>query len=431
MTIRFEKATMLKLLFEQVYCAATTEALSAHSCVLLEQVEHNLTVATTKEPNKAIVQRYHVHQDSDAGGEPGIVYLIDQTELKSKLGKLHKAGVGSLTLRVNRGTLNLLVDYAVTQTGEKERGRLAVRQYGGTLSDFGEVFEASNLIGKVLAKDFSNWVSLLQKFADFNEKPGSDIVGRTVFLDIQPDKILGVANHKASYMCYLGVTIPGSELVENKFAVEGRHMKRLIKLSLEAPVEIYLDQIDGEDWVTFQGDRGRVSLKCVDPEDRTLMNYALFGNDPRVKEESNRLVALQDLLTSVTLQLPDETELQQELVLVEQKPHLVILQASDVKGKERAFVHIDPSVISEEWAPVLINAQAFVSILRSFQSYFKFTNLASSALVLTQKSTQRASGNKSWLLAMQSFEEADALQLQSFVVVRHAEKVSDQLDVAE
>lgn len=427
--MRFTKALDFKKLFDQAY-SPTTELLTAHSCVLVEQPEHNVTQMTTLEPGKAIVQRRHIHTDPESGGEPGTQFLIDQAELNQKLARLIQAKVGSLLLRLNRGALTLIADYGISANKQAvERGRLTARQYGGAISDFKIPFEPTIKVTTINKVDFVHWVRLLRLFGQFNEKSGPEAGRRTVLLDFADDSLTGAASHKGAYMCYTCLKLSAQCAIASKLAIEGRHLKRLVSISDQADVDIYIDNVDGQDWVSFCSDLGRISVKADTPEKRFIQTYAVASQELDIVSE--RLVAVDELEIAANLQLPDAKSLQQDLLLGEKPPNLVLLQASNVKGTERAFVSINPTEEMEPWTTVLVNGVTLLDVIRTAKSYTSLRSLPSSNCLLSEKTLVRKSSTKAWLLFINPFEQAEGLTINTFILVKPGSEVPDILDSDE
>lgn len=427
--MRFTKALEFKKLFDQAY-SPTTELLTAHSCILVEQPEYNVTQMTTIEPGKAVIQRRYLHSDPESGGEPGTQFLIDQSELNQKLARLIQSKIGSLLLKLNRGNLNLIADYGINANNQAvERGRLTVRQYGGAISDFQIPFEPNSKVATINKLDFVHWVRLLRLFGQFNEKSGPEAGRRTVLLDFAPDSLTGAASHKGAYMCYTCLRLPVACTIESKLAIEGRHLKRFLALSQDSDVDVYVDEVNGHDWVSFVSDLGRISVKADTPEKRFIQTYVVANQTLTV--ESERLVGVDDLETAASLQLPDAKSLQQDVLVGERPPNLVLLQASNIKGTERAFVDINPTEDMEPWTTVVVNGVTLLDVIRTTKSYTSLRSLPSSSCVLSEKTMVRKSGTKAWLLFINPFEQSVGLTINTFILVSPTSEVMDMLDSDE
>jgi hypothetical protein len=430
--IHFEKAIQLAAIFSKAFCD-NSGTLSAQSCVLMEQVEHNKTRLTTMEPGKAIFRYWFVHTTADSGGQPGTVYLIDQSELKSQLALIKDAGVGSLTIRLNRGQLSMVADSVMTNRGAKERGRRNIRQYSGPTDDFKPLFDPAQLVAdSIEANLFRHWVSSLQNFGQFTTAQTGDVVRRSVMVQIG-EVLEGITNHPSCYMAYIRAAVATNKHLDNsrQFSIEGRHLSKLASVSVTDPVSIYIDQFEDEEWVTFAGDSGAVSLKMLEPEQRFLMDYRLFEDDPRFLLESVRGVDLKEFSSAVTLQIPTDPT-QQRLLLLEERPNIRILQAQNIKGDECSYTQLNPEYLEGTWQPAIFNSLGLKTILKMLKTFLSSIQTETdSFILLSQKSVKRQSGSKSWLCLFSPVIQQENIQVAAFMQVIPVDEAIDEVEINE
>lgn len=431
MTIRFA-SLKLKQTFEQVFVSNDT-SLTAESCVHVAQTRSNVTTLTTQELGRAIFQRHCYHTDPDSGGDVGDIYLISQADLKGKLSRAQKAGAQSLTFKVNKGILKLHIDHAVVEGKVTERARLLLTVYGGSMSDFEPPFPVQSKVTEIAAEDFNTWVSLLNQFGEFNEKAGtvSSSAARTLLINIGAT-LQGWTNHKGM-MCYLLVQAEISQPQVEPIAVsfEGRHLRRLIGLSETEPVQVYLDTHNNQQWITFVGDQGRMSFTtAAEPSPRLQLDYKLLSSS-RLKHHATRVATLNEISSSVELQRPDETSLVQDLVILEQKPHLVIMQAANVEGSELSYVPVNPGdETTGNWQDIKVHL-AIAAMVKSLAMFFRQTKVVSGAIALEQHTLKKPKGSSTaWVLKLLPCVSS-TVALTTFIIAVPLEESLDQIDTAE
>lgn len=437
MTIRFASPEDLKQALDQVAVQKVgTEELTASGCVLIEQLEFDCTQVTTLEPGKATFRRFIHHTDPNSGGTSGTKFLADYASFKAKLNQMKEASASSLTLQLVRGTLKLRADLSVVNGKERERGNLSCKLYPGATSDFRALSEATTELASVAADQFSLWVSLLSEFGDFTSESVEGMTAtRTVVVSLGEGTIEGVTNNKNAYGAYLRAVMPAqistapvlsepafvdsdddeedddhededssdsplgsaSNASPFKFAIEGKYLKRLSKLTSAAPIAIYRSG----NWITFKGDIGSVTLRSFEPSFQLLRDYQLFTPDKRWVKFGQRGVQGNDLSSAVAMQGQTEGG-RADLALIEKIPNLVVVPAQNITGSDCAYVNIDPSLVELEWQPIVASSLGLKAALKVLRQFATKLRLTSTTINLEQKYVQRPSGNKTWLLYLET-----------------------------
>jgi hypothetical protein len=467
MTIRFAQASNLKKLFDAVYIPPIGEALSANACVLIEQPNFSTTVLTTIESGKGVFSRKFIHNEDGSGGEvrngETLSYLVDSRDFKALLAKVGESAVTSVTIKSTRGLLSLLADHYITDAGEtKERGRKSIRQYPGAITDFGPIIEPENRIAVAPSKEFDIFISLLNDYGDFatDKAFDGDSSNRDVLLEISPQgKIKGVTSYKGAQYAFINaesnISCNNSESVF--VSIEGRHLKKLLKLDSEGVinedvdtdcdfaneqpinntvgVSIYLDEIGTKKWITFEGNVGRISIIAKDPSSQFLNEYKVFNNQPvlgcELQAGACRSLDINHLMSAVILQLPTDSVDSKKLVLVETPPHLTIMPASNIRGGDRSLCDIDPEYIQGDWLTLLTNGEAVKQSLKLLKLYITKTGLETTNIVLKQLGIINGRGRVHYRICLSTVQMSELVTLKIMLASDRSETSLNFIDSEE
>jgi hypothetical protein len=451
-TIRFARAKDLKTLFDSVYVSPIGEALSANTCVLIKQIDFVTTEVSMVETGKAVFTKRHIHTEDGSGGttDPNnpLMYLVGSVEFKKVLARVAESGVSSVTLKERRGLLTLLADHYVTDSGEvKERASLSIRQYPGAITDFGPIITPENLISTINQQNFDKFVSLLNEYGEFGTDKAfdGDATNRDALLHFKDGQLYGLTNYKGAYVALIHASTPANLLTtETLIGIEGRHLKKLIKLSSEQTspeeppkvINVYLDTLDnGTTWVTFQGDLGATSLITKEPSSLFKNEYLVFTETNvagcQIQTKATRGVALNALTAGVVLQLPNEVTDSKKIVLLESTPNLILLPSSNIRGTDKSIVEIDPAYVAGNWETILVNSEALKQSLKLLKSYLNRTALGSTAIVLKQIAIIKRTGNISYRLLLAPGLLSTELTVTILLAADKATSVPDFLDSDE
>jgi len=467
MTIRFAQASNLKKLFDAVYIPPIGEALSANACVLIQQPDFSTTVLTTIESGKGVFRRKFIHNEDGSGGDVRnneiLSYLVDSRDFKALLAKVGESAVTSVTIKSIRGLLSLLADHYITDAGEtKERGRKSIRQYPGAITDFGPIIKPENRIAIVPAKEFDIFISLLNDYGDFATDKAFDGDGsnRDVLLEISHEgKLKGVTTFKGAQYAFVNVECNiSSNSSESVFvSIEGRHLKKLLKLDNEgvinedpdtdfdfnnsnqfnnsAGVNIYLDQIGTRKWITFEGNTGCISLVTKDATSSFLNEYKVFNNQPvmgcQLEDLSSRTLDINHLMSAVVLQLPTDSSDSKKLVLVETPPHLTIMPASNIRGCDRSLCDIDPECVNGDWLTLLTNGEAVKQSLKLLKSYISKVSLETTNIVLKQLGIINGRGRVHYRICLSTAQVSELVKLKIMLAADRSEANINFIDSEE
>lgn len=402
--IRFDDPKLLDSLqkaLDSLSIAKPTESLSAFGCILLKQVEEKLTTLTTVEPNHGVFTRVLHHFVADSWGDPGQEFLIDFDEFSSSITQLLKANSNNLLLELIEGQLVISANCYYVDGVKVQSHIRDSRLYPGDYSDFivpDLLLDPSTLYSSISYEPFKLFVSTLRELGDFNEK--FDFNGqspyRKLILSVREGQLLGFTNNKNSQFCYCLFSQPCNTHQDMPdLTIEGRQLKRLFNLASPGEsVHIYLSPYNLDNWITFQGDLGTISLKVYESDRNLKLAKDLFNFDPD-HVHSSKLCSSLDLLNAFKAQKPSASDLFSDFLINEDNSSLFVFPVSSlVSNKRESNIPLQYTDNQGDWYLTSFNYSAIFIILSILVSLSK----ENYSISITQVPLQKPSGRITWLI---------------------------------
>lgn len=290
--IYFNDLKRLKSIIDELYTEQKGEALSAHKCLLINQIEEDITVLQSYSPNYFSYKRYYYHNEGSKGSE-GLVFLPDHAMLKSIISAFETAKYKSLSFRSDRGFLAISADEEyVEEEGLISSNIDTCHQYGGLTSDFDPPeFLEDNLLGSVTEENFQKLLIPLREFGGVEENSKEPFL-----LQILSSRLLVMTHSGMNKSGFLLCSKDGSFSEDSEpFFIERRFIPRISKIALnsqESRVDIYYD----EGWVQFVGRKGVLLIKTTTPLNQFNQVQNLIVTQSSKEFISKRSFSIPDLI---------------------------------------------------------------------------------------------------------------------------------------
>jgi hypothetical protein len=420
----------LKEVLKSIYEKPVSEMLSPSACTSIQQETESRMSISCFEPGKAFHTRLLEMKDSDTGGEEGTRYVIDTLDLNARVDRMKSAK--TLTFESSRGVLTMSKDSKIIDGNSSSTGIVPLRQYGGELTDFPVFLKANELVAEVDAKMFSSWLSI-KDFGEFTDKSEGSALTRLVLVNINNNQLEGLTNYLGAFMSYQNYRVDALTYDrEIEICFEGSQLKKLASIidqtNLSQSIKMYVQNINDEDWVTFEGPLGFSTLKTEVASERFVMDRQLFNESPKVIPYSKRGFKISDLEDAVYVMKPSAAD-SQELLLSEDTV-LRISQAVVICDYNWSSADVIAEYSSGEWEPILLGAKTIESSLKSLVKYLKQVSATSDTIFCTQKYIQKKN-SKWWILYFEPQFKTEGINIVNCMVCKSAEEFMGDLDTNE
>lgn len=360
--IYFNDLKQLKSIVDELYSEQKGEALSAHKCILIHQLEEDLTVFHSYSPNSFSYKRYYYHNEGSRGSKD-LTFLPDHITLKSIINAFEKSKYKNLSFRSDQGFLSLSADAEYVEEDDTllSSNTDTCHQYGGLTSDFvpPPFLDKENYWGSISEDDLQKLLMPLREFGGVEENSREPFLIQT-----KSGRLLGMTHSGGNKSGFI-ISSKEGEFEEDSepFFLERRFIPRISKISLNSK-EHTVDLYKNHDWVQFSGRKGTIIIKASESLKQFNTVQELI-----TKRETKTLLSKRSFSIPELIKPLDYNEARQVIksLVCEIGGSIKLLVPDQQSERHVRSVNYDLTQSEGEFQPVLIINSLVCSLLSSLQ----------------------------------------------------------------